>query len=796
MMIEQNREYDLFGEASEFVKTRKFNSADDYTKARGALSRILSRISGSIGPELMRSALFKLNDVTIQKLYSIFSSERRFFECKNLDESVEFFSAHESLKNAINITNSSIVEHIILFDRLYHEGHELVDDNVFDAIKHISEILEKLGGETLQIRYQTVGAKPSGKFAEVRHAVPMLSLGNAFDEDDVAAFETRIRRFLNLKDEDVLAFTAEPKIDGLSASLRYEKGVLVTGATRGDGQTGENVTENLKTLDEIPRTLSGDVPDVLEVRGEVYLSHADFAALNEAQEKAGKPAYKNPRNAAAGSLRQIDPAITATRPLRFFAYAWGEVSEALADTQSGAVARLKALGFATNADMKLCEGVDALLAHYRDLEARRAELGYDIDGVVYKVDRLDWQGRLGFVARAPRWAIAHKFSPEKAVTKLNNIEIQVGRTGALTPVAKLEPVTVGGVVVSNATLHNEDYIRGVGKDGEPVRGGTDIRIGDTVIVQRAGDVIPQIVDVLKDRRDGSEREFVFPKVCPCPLQTPAEREVNPRTGEVNAVTRCTGEFACPYQRKEHLKHFVARKAFDIEGLGEKQVEAFYEEGIVKEPADIFTLAARNGSGAFTPPIAEREGWGEKSAANLFDAIEARRTIGLARFINALGIRHVGEETSRLLARTYGSWDAFEIAAAKAGEEGEAREAMLGVDGLGDTAVDAIGRFFAEEHNRAALGRLLDQVKVEDAEAVATDSPVAGKTVVFTGALERFTRDEAKARAQSLGAKVAGSVSAKTDYLIAGPGAGSKLKKATELGVTTLTEDEWLALIGG
>ncbi|WP_429912259.1 NAD-dependent DNA ligase LigA [Glycocaulis sp.] len=695
--------------------------------------------------------------------------------------------------------HARLAEEIAAHDRAYYaEDAPVITDAEYDALRTRLEALEAAFPELAHAESptQTIGARPSGKFAEVRHAVPMLSLGNAFTQEDVAAFETRIRRFLNLKDDETLAFTAEPKIDGLSASLRYEKGMLVTGATRGDGQTGENVTENLKTLDEIPKTLTGDVPDVLEVRGEVYLSHADFAALNAAQEAAGKPAYKNPRNAAAGSLRQIDPTITATRPLRFFAYAWGEVSEPLADTQSGAVERLKALGFATNADMKVCEGVDALLAHYRDLEARRAELGYDIDGVVYKVDRLDWQVRLGFVARAPRWAIAHKFSPEKAVTKLNNIEIQVGRTGALTPVAKLEPVTVGGVVVSNATLHNEDYIRGVGKDGEPIRGGTDIRIGDTVIVQRAGDVIPQIVDVLKDRRDGSEREFVFPKVCPCPLQTPAEREVNPRTGEINAVTRCTGEFACPYQRKEHLKHFVARKAFDIEGLGEKQVEAFYEEGIVKEPADIFTLAARNADGQIAPPIAEREGWGEKSAANLFDSIEARRSIGLARFINALGVRHVGEETSRLLARTYGSWDVFEAAAVQAGEEGEAREAMLGIDGLGDTAVDAIGRFFAEEHNRAALARLLDQVNVEDAEAVATDSPVAGKTVVFTGALERFTRDEAKARAQSLGAKVAGSVSAKTDYLIAGPGAGSKLKKATELGVTTLTEDEWLALIGG
>lgn len=681
-----------------------------------------------------------------------------------------------------------LAEEIAAHDRAYYaEDAPVISDAEYDALRARLEALEAAFPELAHAESPTqrIGAKPSGKFSEVRHAVPMLSLGNAFTEEDVRDFDARIRRFLRLSESDTLAFTAEPKIDGLSASLRYEKGVLVTGATRGDGQTGENVTENLKTLREIPHRLQGDVPDVLEVRGEVYLSHADFAALNEAQEAAGKPAYKNPRNAAAGSLRQIDPAVTATRPLRFFAYTWGELSQPLGATQSEAVERLAALGFQTNPDMVRCDGVEGLLAHYRSLEARRAGLGYDIDGVVYKVDRLDWQERLGFVARAPRWAIAHKFSPEKAVTKLNAIEIQVGRTGALTPVAKLEPVTVGGVVVSNATLHNEDEIAR-----------KDIRVGDWVVVQRAGDVIPQIVEVLKDRREPGAEPFTFPKTCPCPLKTAAEREVNPKTGEVNAVRRCTGEFACPYQRKEHLKHFVARKAFDIEGMGEKQIEAFYEEGIVKEPADIFTLAARNASGAFTPPLAKREGWGEKSAANLFDAIEARRTIGLARFINALGIRHVGEETSRLLARTYGSWAAFHEAAIKAGEEGEAREAMLGVDGLGDTAVDAIGRFFAEDHNLAALDRLLAQVTVEDAEAVATDSPVAGKTVVFTGSLERFTRDEAKARAQSLGAKVAGSVSAKTDYLIAGPGAGSKLKKAAELGVTTLTEDEWLALIGG
>ncbi|MCH8522320.1 NAD-dependent DNA ligase LigA [Glycocaulis sp.] len=684
--------------------------------------------------------------------------------------------------------HARLAEEIAAHDRAYYaEDAPVISDAEYDALRARLEALEAAFPELARVDSptRTIGAKPSGKFSEVRHAVPMLSLGNAFTEEDVRDFDARIRRFLRLSESDELAFTAEPKIDGLSASLRYEKGVLVTGATRGDGQMGENVTENLKTLGEIPHRLEGNVPDVLEVRGEVYLSHADFAKLNEAQEAAGKPAYKNPRNAAAGSLRQIDPAVTATRPLRFFAYTWGELSQPLGATQSEAVERLAALGFTTNPDMVRCDGVEGLLAHYRSLEERRAGLGYDIDGVVYKVDRLDWQERLGFVARAPRWAIAHKFSPEKAVTKLNAIEIQVGRTGALTPVAKLEPVTVGGVVVSNATLHNEDEIAR-----------KDIRVGDWVVVQRAGDVIPQIVEVLKDRREPGAEPFAFPKTCPCPLQTPAEREVNPKTGEVNAVTRCTGEFACPYQRKEHLKHFVARKAFDIEGLGEKQVEAFYEEGIVKEPADIFTLASRNASGAFIPPIAEREGWGEKSATNLFDAIEARRTIALARFINALGIRHVGEETSRLLARTYGSWAAFHEAAIAAGEEGEAREAMLGVDGLGDTAVDAIGRFFAEDHNLAALDRLLAEVTVEDAEAVATDSPVAGKTVVFTGSLERFTRDEAKARAQSLGAKVAGSVSAKTDYLIAGPGAGSKLKKATELGVTTLTEDEWLALIGG
>jgi len=675
-------------------------------------------------------------------------------------------------------------------DRLYYQQDEPeISDAAYDRLRERNADIEARFPDLKRkdSPSERIGAQPSSGFREVAHAVPMLSLGNAFSDEDVADFVKRIRRFLNLKDEDALAFTAEPKIDGLSANLRYENGEFVLGATRGDGRTGEDVTANLRTLADIPDRLSGkNIPEVLEVRGEVYMSHGDFAALNARQAERGKAAYKNPRNAAAGSLRQIDPAVTAERPLRFFAYAWGEVSEPLADTQSEAVGRLGQLGFCVNPDMsRTQDGASALIKAYRAIEERRADLGYDIDGVVYKVDRLDWQARLGFRSREPRGAIAHKFSPEKATTRLNAIEIQVGRTGALTPVAKLEPVTVGGVVVSNATLHNEDEIAR-----------KDVRVGDTVVVQRAGDVIPQIVQVLADKRPKDAEPFEFPRTCPCPLATPAERETNPRTGEQSVVRRCTGEFACPYQRKEHLKHFVGRKAFDIEGLGEKQVEAFYEEGIVKEPADIFTLQRRDEAGEIDPPIREREGWGAKSAANLFSAIERRREIALSRFINALGVRHVGEETSRLLARTYGSWTAFKDAAVEAAEDGSAaREAMLAIDGIGDTAVDALGRFFSEGHNRAALGRLTDQVTIEDAEAVASESPVAGKTVVFTGSLERFTRDEAKARAQSLGAKVAGSVSAKTDYLVAGPGAGSKLKKAQELGVQTLSEDEWLALIG-
>jgi len=673
-----------------------------------------------------------------------------------------------------------LAKEIAKHDRLYYEKDApKISDAAYDALRVRNTDIETRFPDLKRKDSPTdrVGAKPAEQFGEVVHAVPMLSLGNAFDDQDVRDFNDRIRRFLGLKDE-ALVFTAEPKIDGLSASLRYENGVLVSGATRGDGRAGENVTANLKTLSDIPHTLTGDVPAVLEVRGEVYMSHADFAALNTRQEARGKPAYKNPRNAAAGSLRQIDPSVTAERPLRFFAYAWGELSAPLADTQYDAVKRLGALGFPINVDMARCDTVDAVIAHYQSLEARRADLGYDIDGVVYKVDRLDWQERLGFVARAPRWAIAHKFSPERAVTRLNDIEIQVGRTGALTPVAKLEPVTVGGVVVSNATLHNQDEIER-----------KDVRIGDTVVIQRAGDVIPQVVEVVQSKRPADAVAFVFPTTCPV-CGSHAVRE------EDEVVRRCTGGLICDAQAVERLKHFVGRKTFDIEGLGAKQIEAFFAEGLVKQPADIFTLRARNAAGQITPPIQTREGWGERSAANLFGSIDQRRTIGLARFLYALGIRHVGEETARLIARSFIRWQAVRETAQAAHEPGEAFAAFMEIDGIGETAVKALAEFFTETHNQQALDALLAHVTVEDAEQVAAESPVAGKTVVFTGALERFTRDEAKARAQSLGAKVSGSVSGKTDILVAGPGAGSKLKKAQELGVQTLTEDEWLALIGG
>ena len=667
--------------------------------------------------------------------------------------------------------------------RYYQDDAPTVSDAEYDQLRLRNAAIETRFPDLVREDSPSgrVGAAPAEKFDKVTHAVPMLSLGNAFNDDDVREFCDRIRRFLGLEAEERVDVTAEPKIDGLSASLRYEGGRLVLGATRGDGQVGENVTANLRTVQDIPDMLAGEGwPDVVEVRGEVYMSHADFAELNVRQEADGKPPFANPRNSAAGSLRQLDSNITAQRPLRFFAYAWGEMSAEPFETQADAIAGLGGWGFSTNPLFKRCADVDEMLAVYRDIEEQRASLGYDIDGVVYKVDRLDWQKRLGFRSRAPRWAIAHKFPAEKATTVLKGIDIQVGRTGQLTPVARLEPVTVGGVVVSNTTLHNEDEIAR-----------KDIRIGDTVIVQRAGDVIPQVVGPVLEKRPKDAEPFVFPDICPaCGSQ--AVRELNPKTGKHDAARRCTGGLICPAQRVERLKHFVSRTAFDIEGLGAKQVEAFYEDGLVAQPADIFTLAARDERSL--KKLKDREGWGETSVANLFAAIDERRTVGLDRFIFALGIRHVGETTGRLLARTYGTIDAFVEAMEKAGDtESDAYKELVAVDGIGDVVAEAVAQFFAEAHNRDVLSALLEEVSPSPLEQADTSSEVAGKTVVFTGTLERMTRSEAKARAEGLGAKVSGSVSAKTDFLVAGPGAGSKLKKAEELGVTVLTEDDWLAM---
>jgi DNA ligase (NAD+) len=608
----------------------------------------------------------------------------------------------------------------------------------------------------------------------------MLSLGNAFSEEDVVDFVGRIRRFLRLPDDEPLAFTAEPKIDGLSMSLRYEGGALVSAATRGDGAVGEDVTANIRTLKDVPQQLKGkDIPAICEVRGEVYMTKAAFLALNERQKAAGEPLYVNPRNTAAGSLRQKDPAITASRPLHFFGYAWGEMSAMPADTQSGMIKWIDRVGFKTNPLWKVCKSVEDLIAFHRDIEVERASLDYDIDGVVYKLDRLDWQERLGFVSREPRWAIAHKFAAEKAATLVKDIEIQVGRTGALTPVAKLEPVTVGGVVVQNATLHNQDEIERLG-----------VRIGDTVTIQRAGDVIPQVLGVVEDKPRGP-KPYKFPTVCPCPLKTEVVRE-EIAGGEQGARAHCTGEFACPFQKVEHLRHFVSRRAFDIDGLGEKQIVFFFEQGWVKEPADIFTLEARNKK----IKLEEIDGYGETSVKNLFGAIAARREISLERFIYALGVRHVGETTAVALARGYGSWEAFHDACLKLAKGDEqTREEMDALDQIGDTVIESLAKYFGESHNRKLVERLTGEVKILDAEKPRKDSPVAGKTVVFTGTLEQFTRDEAKAQAERLGAKVAGSVSKKTDYVVAGPKAGSKLEDAKKLGVTVLDEDGWLALIG-
>ena len=681
-----------------------------------------------------------------------------------------------------------LAEAIAYHDGRYHgEDAPEISDAEYDALRARNLALEDAFPHLVLADSPSgrVGAAVSEKFDKVTHAVPMLSLDNAFSDGDVRDFDTRIRRFLRLGEGEDLALTAEPKIDGLSLNLRYEKGVLVSAATRGDGQTGENVTANARTIGDIPQRIDG-APDVLEVRGEVYMSHADFQALNKRAEEAGGKVFANPRNAAAGSLRQLDSSITAARPLRFFAYAWGEVSDMPRNTQMGMVEWFATLGFQVNPLMRRFISVEALIAHYHDIEEQRGELGYDIDGVVYKVDELELQRRLGFVSRSPRWAIAHKFPAEKAMTELEAIDIQVGRTGALTPVARLKPVTVGGVVVTNATLHNAEEIERLG-----------IKIGDTVIVQRAGDVIPQVLGYVEDRRPADAKTFEFPGTCPCSLATPVIREAN-ASGSEGVVRRCSGEFACPFQRKEHLKLFVGRKAFDIEGLGDKQIEYFYddEDLPIRTPGDIFMLAARDAANPLKK-LKNRDGYGETSAQKLFDAIEERRTIQLERLIFALGIRHVGETTAKTLARAYGSWGAFEDAALKiASGDMQAAEDMDALDDIGPAVVEATARYFSEPHNRAMVEALVSELTVLDAEKPKGDSVVSGKTIVFTGSLERMSRDEAKAMAEGLGAKVAGSVSKKTDLVVAGPGAGSKLAKATELGVEVITEDEWFERVGG
>jgi DNA ligase (NAD+) len=704
---------------------------------------------------------------------------------------VDFLTAKQAKAEHARLT-AEIAQHD---KRYYQDDRPSIADAEYDALRaRYNAIEERFPNlRTLESLSLKVGAAPSGKFKKVRHALPMLSLDNAFSDEDVVDFVARIRRFLKLDESEKIAFSAEPKIDGLSMSLRYEGGELTTAATRGDGAEGEDVTANIRTLKDVPQKLKGrNVPKVCEVRGEIYMTKGAFLELNERQKASGGQIFANPRNSAAGSLRQKDPAITASRPLGFFAYAWGEMSDMRADTQTGMIKWFEACGFKTNPLTRLCRSTDELIAFHRKIEEGRAKLDYDIDGVVYKIDRIDWQERLGFVSRTPRWAVAHKFPAERATTVMRDVLITVGRTGVLTPTAQLEPVGVGGVMVSMATLHNEDYIKGVDGRGETLREGRDIRIGDTVIVQRAGDVIPQIVDVVIDKRPKDAKPYKFPRKCPCYLHTEVVREET-ATGEEGARARCTGEFACPFQKIEHLKLFCSRRAFDIEGLGEKQIELFFEKEWIREPADIFTLAQRNKK----IRLEDEEGFGETSVRNLFNAIDARRTIALDRFIYALGIRHVGETTALALARGYGSWQAFHDVSLKIAKgDAEAAAEMDALDQIGDTVIDAVKAYFAESHNRGIVERLKKQVEVLEAEKPKTDSAIAGKTVVFTGSLEKMTREEAKAQAERLGAKAAGSVSKKTDYVVAGPGAGSKLAEAKKHGVKVLTEDEWLKLISG
>ena len=673
--------------------------------------------------------------------------------------------------------------------RYYQDDDPLVSDADYDRLRRDLIALEQKFPflVTPDSPTQSVGSTPAKGFGKVRHKVPMLSLDNAFNSEELQDFESRIRRFLGLPSDEEVAFFAEPKIDGLSASLRYENGEFVQGATRGDGQEGEDITENLKGVVDLPLCLQGSeeaIPSVFEVRGEVYMSGVDFLALNDAQLAINAKTFANPRNAAAGSLRQLDTSITASRNLRLFAYAWGDTSEIPGKSQSEVLDQFAKWGFSVNPLSRVCANMTEAIDSFRKIEELRASLDYDIDGVVFKVNRLDWQARLGFVSRSPRWAIAHKFPAEQATTIIQDIEIQVGRTGALTPVARLHPVTVGGVVVSNATLHNEEEIER-----------KDIRVGDTVIVQRAGDVIPQVVEVNLEKRPENSNSFEFPTVCPV-CGSHAVKEINATTGKADVIRRCTGGLICRAQAVERLKHFVSRNALDIDGLGAKQIETFYADELIKSPADIFTLEKRDNAPGNLKRLKNRDGFGDKAIKNLFGAIDERRHIELDRLIYALGIRHIGQGNARLLARNYLNFGALRAALDTAREDaGDRYVELLNIDGIGEAVADAVREFFNEEKNQEILNELLEEVEILDFEVPTNDSPIAGKTVVFTGSLELMTRAEMKARAEGLGAKVSGSISAKTDYLVAGEKAGSKLKKATDLGVQVLTEQEWVDLMG-
>ncbi|MER8637112.1 NAD-dependent DNA ligase LigA [Mesorhizobium sp. M1365] len=712
-----------------------------------------------------------------------------------------------------------LAQEIAEHDRRYHgEDAPIITDAEYDALTRRNLAIEQQFPHLVRedSPSRRVGAPPAEGFAKVRHAVPMLSLAKAYTDQDVADFIERGRRFFDRDKELNIAFTAEPKIDGLSASLRYEGGVFVQGATRGDGVVGEDITANLKTIADIPKTLKGsDWPEVIEIRGEVYMTYAEFEALKQRSAAIGGQDYVNPRNTAAGSLRQKDPSVTASRNLKFFAYAWGYTSKDPAPTQYDSVQKFAEWGFKVSPLMVRAKSVDELIAHYHLIEAQRSSLGYDIDGVVYKVDQLELQRRWGFVTGEPRWAIAHKFPAEQAMTTVLRIDIQVGRTGTLAPVARLAPVTVGGVVVENVTLHNEDYIKGLDSNGQPIRDGNDIRIGDTVVIQRAGDVIPQIVSVVVDKRPPDAVPYEFPHKCPI-CGSPATREINEKTGKEDSRRRCTGELICPAQAVEGLRHFVSRGAMDIEGLGAENIDLFFNAGLVKTAADIFTLRDRRP--AVTKALAERreEQARQREAASgktrknvrsveernydgldkLFAAIDARREPELDRFIFALGIRHIGETTAAVLARTFSTIEELIRIGKETAAAADPHTVFPSINGIGDTVIGALRDFFGNERNDAVLEALLTQVHPKPYIVnVSADSAVAGKTIVFTGTLEKMTRPEAKAMAERLGAKVAGSVSAKTDLLVAGPGAGSKLKDATKFGIEVIDEDTWLQRIG-